>query len=388
MFRVDLRLRPQGREGDLAISLDGAREYYREHARDWELQALAKARHSAGDAVLARDFLESVQALIYRSSVNFAAIDSVLFARERISAALERLSSRHLGINVKLERGGIRDIEFLAQCLQRLYGGQQSWLRSGGTLFALQKLAEKGYLRQHDYGPLSRAYLFLRNVEHLLQLEHGQQTHRLPTSRDALAVLARRARLDQLHSPGQREAPRPAAALRGEAHDPQQKAAEALLAEVERHMKQVREIYDRLILAHSPLESPRPPVSPRARDSIHGGRARLPRAAALHREQLPAAVPHDFGTPCAARAQSPAAVHHQRLRWRRGVRFPLPAPARVGACRRPVRAQPLSERAAGAPPGRNFRAARAAAVGRGPGPGGAGPLPRRGRLHGAGTTRC
>ena len=252
VFRVDLRLRPQGGEGDLAISLEGARQYYGERARDWELQALAKARHSAGDAALARDFLEYVQPLIYRTSVNFAAIDSVLFARERISTALERRSLRNPGINVKLERGGIRDIEFLAQCLQRLYGGQQSWLRSGGTLFALQKLAEKGYLRQRDYGPLSRAYLFLRHIEHLLQLDRGQQTHRLPTSPDALAVLARRARLDQHTGVSGGKATRRAAAVGTEVGEPHQEAAEILLAEVERHMKQVREIYDRLILAHSP----------------------------------------------------------------------------------------------------------------------------------------
>ena len=252
VFRVDLRLRPQGGEGDLAISLEGACQYYGERARDWELQALAKARHSAGDAALARDFLEYVQPLIYRTSVNFAAIDSVLFARERISTALERSSLRNLGINVKLERGGIRDIEFLAQCLQRLYGGQQSWLRSGGTLFALQKLAEKGYLRQRDYGPLSRAYLFLRHIEHLLQLDRGQQTHRLPTSPDALAVLARRARLDQHTAAAGGKATRWTAAVRTEVGEPHQEAAEILLAEVDRHMKQVREIYDRLILAHSP----------------------------------------------------------------------------------------------------------------------------------------
>ena len=257
VFRVDLRLRPQGGEGDLAISLEGARQYYGERARDWELQALAKARHSAGDAALARDFLEYVQPLIYRTSVNFAAIDSVLFARERIRTALERRSSRHLGINVKLERGGIRDIEFLAQCLQRLYGGQQSWLRSGGTLFALQKLAEKGYLRQRDYGPLSRAYLFLRHIEHLLQLERGQQTHRLPASPDALAVLARRARLDQHAGGAGGKAGHRAAAVGAEVGEPQREAAEALVAEVERHMKQVHEIYDRLILAHSPAKGAR-----------------------------------------------------------------------------------------------------------------------------------
>jgi len=274
-FRVDLRLRPEGRQGDMATSLDSARDYYRERARDWELQALIKARHSAGDPALTRAFLESVQPLIYRTSVNFAALDSILFARERMSEALKRRASRHLGVDLKLERGGIRDIEFLVQCLQRLYGGQEPWLRSGGTLFALQKLADKGYLHQRDFGRLSRAYLFLRNIEHLLQLERGQQTHRLPVEPESLALLARRARIEQQHAsaPLQRDhregaaamrlprdsgtpgrGTRRAQALRSEPADPHRVATEALLAEVERHMKQVSEIYDRLILAHSPSE--------------------------------------------------------------------------------------------------------------------------------------
>ncbi len=276
-FRVDLRLRPEGRQGDMATSLDSARDYYRERARDWELQALIKARHSAGDPALTRAFLESVQPLIYRTSVNFAALDSILFARERMSEALKRRASRHLGVDVKLERGGIRDIEFLVQCLQRLYGGQEPWLRSGGTLFALQKLADKGYLHQRDFGRLSRAYLFLRNIEHLLQLERGQQTHRLPVEPESLALLAQRARVEQQrvgaeltrqreggagtrppHNSGAtgRGARRTQAAHSEPADLPAGggRAAEALLAEVERHMKQVSEIYDRLILAHSPSE--------------------------------------------------------------------------------------------------------------------------------------
>jgi glutamate-ammonia-ligase adenylyltransferase len=269
VFRVDLRLRPQGREGAVAVSLDGALSYYREQARDWELQALAKARHSAGDAAQARRFLEGVEPLIYTTSVNFAAIDSVLFARERITEALKRRSAQRLGVDVKLERGGIRDIEFLAQCLQRLYGGQEPWLRSAGTMFALQKLADKGYLRQRDYARLSRAYVFLRNVEHLLQLERGQQTHRLPASREALAVLARRARIE-VHEARRSEAEaegaapglaRGPAAAADPAPPPQHHGtpggadyAAALLAEVERHMRAVREVYDRLILAHKSPE--------------------------------------------------------------------------------------------------------------------------------------
>ena len=92
---------------------------------------------------------------------------------------------------MKIDRGGIRDIEFLVQCLQRVYGGSESWLRSRGTLFALQKLHDKEHISGKDFHNLTNAYEFLRNLEHRLQLRHGQQTHRLPQSRAELQSLAR-----------------------------------------------------------------------------------------------------------------------------------------------------------------------------------------------------
>ena len=92
---------------------------------------------------------------------------------------------------MKIDRGGIRDIEFLVQCLQRVYGGSESWLRSRGTMFALQKLYDKEHISGKDFHNLTNAYEFLRNLEHRLQLRHGQQTHRLPQSRWELQSLAR-----------------------------------------------------------------------------------------------------------------------------------------------------------------------------------------------------
>lgn len=191
VFRVDLRLRPEGEQGDLAISLKSAAEYYEHRARDWELQMLIKARHSAGDALLTREFLREVEPYIYRSPADFEAIESVLWAREKISQKLRE--SRGEAIDVKLHRGGIRDIEFLTQCLQRLHGGRDPWVRSGGTLFALRKLNDKGWLSDRDYAALTSAYEFLRKLEHRVQLEMGQQTHRLPGEPAALDRLARRA---------------------------------------------------------------------------------------------------------------------------------------------------------------------------------------------------
>ena len=200
VFRVDLRLRPEGEQGDLAISLNSAREYYEHRARDWELQMLIKARHSAGDAKLTRDFLRSVEEYVYRSPGDFVAVESILLSRERISKKLRE--SRGQAIDVKRHRGGIRDIEFLVQCLQRLHGLQDHWVRSGGTLFALRKLNDKGWLSNRDYAALTSAYEFLRKVEHRVQMEAGQQTHRLPTDPGALDRLGRRTGVEA--GPGER----------------------------------------------------------------------------------------------------------------------------------------------------------------------------------------
>ncbi len=200
VFRVDLRLRPEGEQGDLAISLNSAREYYERRARDWELQMLIKARHSAGDAKLTRDFLRGVEEYVYRSPGDFVAVESILLARERISKKLRE--SRGQAIDVKRHRGGIRDIEFLVQCLQRLHGLEDHWVRSGGTLFALRKLNDKGWLSNRDYAALTAAYEFLRKVEHRIQMEAGQQTHRLPTDSGALDRLGRRTGVET--GPGER----------------------------------------------------------------------------------------------------------------------------------------------------------------------------------------
>ena len=191
VFRVDLRLRPQGGEGEPAVDLGHALRYYAEVAHDWELQAMIKARHSAGDLQLARRFVRGVQPYVYTPEINMAAIATALETRERIGSRRRAAEARGSTIDVKLDRGGIRDIEFLVQCLQRVYGGKERWLRSGGTLFSLQKLHDKGHISGADFHQLTTAYEFLRRVEHRLQLRHGQQTHRLPSDPHAVAILAR-----------------------------------------------------------------------------------------------------------------------------------------------------------------------------------------------------
>ncbi|HET9364303.1 MAG TPA: putative nucleotidyltransferase substrate binding domain-containing protein, partial [Candidatus Angelobacter sp.] len=194
VFRIDLRLRPQGHEGEPAVPLRHALHYYTSAAHDWELQALIKARHSAGDPDLAREFIRALQPRIYTANVNFAAIETAVNSRRKIGEHRRKtLATRKepATIDVKLDRGGIRDIEFLAQCLQRVYGGEEPWLRACGTLFSLQKLNDKGHLSSADFRELITAYEFLRTIEHRLQLQRGQQLHRLPSTKAELQILAR-----------------------------------------------------------------------------------------------------------------------------------------------------------------------------------------------------
>ncbi|MGH9504023.1 MAG: hypothetical protein ACRD20_14320 [Terriglobales bacterium] len=228
VFRIDLRLRPQGGEGELAIRLSQALTYYAESAHDWERQALIKVQHAAGGTALAREFIRAVQPHVYTEKVNFAAIKTALVAREKMQK--RRLQGKTLGqppntIDVKIDRGGIRDIEFLVQCLQRVYGGAEPWLRSGGTLFSLHKLHDKGHIRGKDFHDLSSAYEFLRHLEHRLQLREGQQTHRLPASEAECRVLQR--------------------AMEGYA--PGEHRAGNLASIVKRRMMSVAEIYQRII---------------------------------------------------------------------------------------------------------------------------------------------
>ncbi len=189
-YRVDLRLRPDGRFGEVCHSLEGAKKYYASRGRDWELQMLIKARVCAGDAGPGRALLEFVQPLTYRSSTDFRTIEAVSETRSRIHEKSQR--RRNTGVDVKLAPGGIRDIEFLVQCLQRLYGGRDAWVRHGGTLLALSRLRDKEHLSVSEYARLASAYQFLRHLEHRLQFDEDRQTHTLPRATEDLDLLARK----------------------------------------------------------------------------------------------------------------------------------------------------------------------------------------------------
>ncbi len=239
-YRVDLRLRPDGRLGEVCISLAGAKTYYRERARDWEKQMLIKARVAAGDTALGRELLDFIEPLIYSSSLDFGAVEAVSETRARIGEKLAERRGRQ-GLDVKLAPGGIRDIEFLVQCLQRLHGGREPWVRHGGTLLALFRLRDKELLSNQEYARLASAYHFLRHIEHRLQFDEDRQVHTLPEDREALDILARKM------PPDATGAARNAAWL------------ERRLAE---HLSGVREIYERVIHAQKPMYYTLPEAGP------------------------------------------------------------------------------------------------------------------------------
>lgn len=189
-YRVDLRLRPHGRDGALACSLDEALKYYGKSAQAWERQALIRSRAAAGSSPLFSRFAAAVQPYIYRSDVSVKdALASVRLAKQKIDAKVARSNA---GFNVKLQRGGIRSIEFIAQALQLAHGGRDEWLRVSHTLISLGRLADRSLISEQERSALSDAYMFLRTLEHRLQMEHGLQTHNVPQTEAQRTLVARR----------------------------------------------------------------------------------------------------------------------------------------------------------------------------------------------------
>jgi glutamate-ammonia-ligase adenylyltransferase len=190
-FRVDLRLRPEGRMGAVVLSLQAYRDYHRERAELWERQALLKSRVSAGDAQVGARFMDFARDTVYQPGLDARVIPAIRTMKREIDRALDRKGEGST-LNVKLGRGGIREIEFLVQALQLLYGGDDSWLRERNSLKALFRLTERGYLTPERGRSLSHALIHLRTVEHRLQILHEFQTHTLPTEPLELGRLARR----------------------------------------------------------------------------------------------------------------------------------------------------------------------------------------------------
>ncbi len=190
VFRVDLRLRPFGARGALSLSSSATEAYYERHGRAWERQVWLRARPVGGNAELAAALLQRLSPFVYRKSVSVEIFDEIASLMQR--ARRRRTATGREDIDLKLDEGGIRTIEFSVQALQLLHGGRDRTLRSRNTLRALDRLFAAGLLSDREHRELQRAYRWLRRVEHRLQLTDGAHTHSLPEGADALRLLARR----------------------------------------------------------------------------------------------------------------------------------------------------------------------------------------------------
>jgi [glutamine synthetase] adenylyltransferase / [glutamine synthetase]-adenylyl-L-tyrosine phosphorylase len=190
VFRVDLRLRPDPLSTPPAVSVPGALVYYQSVGQNWERAAFIKARAQAGDLPLASAFLEELQGFVWRRSLDFAAIADIQSIKRQIHVwkVDERLAAR--GADLKLGRGGIREIEFYAQTLQLIHGGRDASLRTRGTVAALAALSGAGRVTPETAAELEESYRTLRRLEHRAQMIADDQTHRLPEADGARRAIA------------------------------------------------------------------------------------------------------------------------------------------------------------------------------------------------------
>jgi len=189
-FRVDLRLRPGGSRSPLAASLEGALGFYQSFGQTWERAALLRARPIAGQLELGRQLLSELNHFIYRRYLDFETLRQLRNMKQQIERELR--SPALVEQNIKLGRGGIRELEFIIQALMLVYGGRDPRLRSPQTLVAIGQLESLGYLNGSRARQLGAAYLFLRDVEHKVQMVAGLQTHNLPASESGMRQLAAR----------------------------------------------------------------------------------------------------------------------------------------------------------------------------------------------------
>jgi len=190
LYRVDLRLRPMGKSGDIVYSESACRQYYQTWADTTDRLALIKARPVAGDPELGRRFVESIREFVFKKYLDHAAVEEIRWIKKRTDAGLRRKGQAET--HVKLGMGGIREIEFFAQAFQMLYAGANPTLQTGSTLTALDRLVDLGFISMQDHAALREAYVFLRDLEHKLQLVHDLQTHSLPDEAEELLRCAKR----------------------------------------------------------------------------------------------------------------------------------------------------------------------------------------------------
>lgn len=190
IFRTDLRLRPDPGSTPLAMSVQAAELYYESVGQNWERAAMIKAHPVAGDRSTGQEFLATLRPYIWRKHLDFAAIHDIHSIKRQIDAHRGGGTVKVLGHNVKLGRGGIREIEFFAQTQQLIFGGRNPSLRLRGTCETLRALAAAGHVAPAAADELIEAYGFLRRVEHRLQMVDDRQTHSLPGDEAGMAAIA------------------------------------------------------------------------------------------------------------------------------------------------------------------------------------------------------
>ncbi len=187
VFRVDMRLRPNGANGPLVLSFDAMEHYYQTHGRDWERYALIKARRVAGPVTEGRQLLDNLKPFVYRRYLDFGAFEAIRSMKQMIERELRR---KGIEDNVKLGAGGIREIEFIAQSYQLIRGGREHQLQTQSLHTAFDELENSGVMSKEDIKILITGYHFLRATEHRLQMVQDQQTHLLPAETNAQQRLA------------------------------------------------------------------------------------------------------------------------------------------------------------------------------------------------------
>uniref|UniRef100_UPI003563EF44 bifunctional [glutamate--ammonia ligase]-adenylyl-L-tyrosine phosphorylase/[glutamate--ammonia-ligase] adenylyltransferase n=1 Tax=Spongiibacter sp. TaxID=2024860 RepID=UPI003563EF44 len=187
VFRVDMRLRPYGQSGPLVVSFDAMEEYYQDQGRDWERYALIKARCIAGDEAANAELMSRLRPFVYRRYLDFSAIDSLRDMKALIQREVARRSLQH---NIKLGAGGIREIEFIAQCFQLIRGGHEPSLQQRPLRSILDELRDMELLPTAVVAELQAANIFLRNTEHAIQAWRDEQSQQLPDAPAPQAALA------------------------------------------------------------------------------------------------------------------------------------------------------------------------------------------------------
>ena len=234
VFRVDLRLRPEGRFGPVSRSLKSCRAYYESWAEPWERQALMKARFVGGDAEIDKAFMAMAEAFVYRQRVEEKFVQSIQNNKRRLEQKIERAGESE--VNVKEGVGGIRDVEFTVQLMQLIVGGARPPLRGGNTLNALDALADDDLLTTGERDTLRDSYIFLRTVEHRLQIRDELPVRCLPRETGELRKFGRRLGY---------------------------KGGEAFLTDYRRHTEQVNRLFQRLFYCaeSGPIVTPPAPLS-------------------------------------------------------------------------------------------------------------------------------